>query len=77
MLADFPMVVALAALGIYLWSYGQMATEKPEVFLAGAIAFQLVASNAIFVLFQSRIIHKARARLTHTLQTKKITDSVA
>ncbi len=77
MLADLPMVVALAALGIYLWSYGQMVTEKPEVFLAGAIAFQLVASNAIFVLIQSRIIHKARARLTRTLQTKKITDSVA
>jgi hypothetical protein len=77
MLADFPMVVALCALGIYLWSYGQVATENSEVFLAGAIAFQLVASNAIFVLIQSRIIHKARTRLTHTLQTKKITDSAA
>ncbi|HLW71938.1 MAG TPA: hypothetical protein VKS22_15090 [Candidatus Binataceae bacterium] len=62
-LADTPMLLALIVLGIYLWSFGQLKSENPDVFLAGAIAFQLVASNAIFVLIQSRVIHKVRERL--------------
>jgi hypothetical protein len=61
MLADLPMVAALVILGVYLWSYSREQTS--EFFLAGAIAFQLVASNAIFVLIQSRVIHKTREKL--------------
>jgi len=64
-LADSPMVLALIVLGIYLWIYGQQTQENPDVFLAGAIVFQLVASNAIFLLIQSRVIHKVRERLAN------------
>src|SRR5262249_27233658 len=53
-IGDLP---ALVAFGI-LFMYGTLHpdTESPHVFLAGAISFQLLASNVLFVMSQAGLI---------------------
>jgi cation transport ATPase len=69
LLAGVPTVIAYAALDLYLITDGLVwhrwilhtPPENQEVFLSGAISFQLLVSNVIFVLIQKGTIHKVTA----------------
>jgi len=54
LLADIPMAVALPVLGLYLWAHRD--TEHPEAFVAGIISFQLLVSNATFVVMEFKLL---------------------
>jgi formate-dependent nitrite reductase membrane component NrfD len=63
LLAGVPMVIAYGVLDAYLVSdllvhriILHTDVEKPEGFLSGAISFQLLISNVIFVLIQKGVI---------------------
>ena len=61
LLADGPESFALALLGIYLFlHWGHVSTL--EAFLSGAISFQLLASNVIFVLIQAGVVRNMLGR---------------
>ena len=62
-LTGVPMVIAYIALDAYLCSdvvlhqeFLHTDIESPEVFFSGAISFQLLASNVIFVLIQKGLL---------------------
>lgn len=63
LLAGVPMVIAYVVLNVYLVSdillhrvFLHNDIEDPEVFFSGAISFQLLASNVIFVIIQKGMI---------------------
>lgn len=69
LLAGVPMVIAYLVLDAYVvgdWLVHivllHTEVENPEVFFSGAISFQLLVSNVIFVLIQKGVISKKSAR---------------
>jgi uncharacterized membrane protein len=62
LLADLPMVPALAVLVFYQADFakiGSKYSDRVEVFLSGAISFQLLASTLIFACIQAGVFHQA------------------
>jgi hypothetical protein len=61
LLADLPMVPALAVLFCYQQSRsGEF--DKVDIFLSGAISFQLIASTLIFACIQAGVFNKVFGR---------------
>src|SRR5258708_1250189 len=62
--ADAPMVIALLFLLIFRWQHshldvpGTQHGKEMEAFLGGAISFQLIVSNIIFVVIQLGLFRK-------------------
>jgi hypothetical protein len=52
--ADIPMLVAFTVLLLYLWVHGD--AEEREVFVSGVVAFQLLFSNAVFVVTEFALL---------------------
>lgn len=64
LLADLPMVPAFAVLVFYQGYFAHIVQDKDvvknlEVFLSGAISFQLLASTLIFACIQAGVFHHA------------------
>ncbi len=60
LMADFPVVVGTSILLCYVWRHGHHeGFQDMEAFTGGAISFQLIASNVIFVVSQGGFIRRA------------------
>lgn len=62
LLADLPMVPALAVLCYYQHVRGMGDVEKLDIFLSGAISFQLIASTLIFACIQAGVFNQVLGR---------------
>jgi hypothetical protein len=64
LIADIPVVGGLGILWIFLMCHANHETDQSmEYFVAGAITFQLVASNLLFVLSQGGFVRRPYRRV--------------
>lgn len=57
--ADVPMIVGLATLLIFqIYHKGRETDNEMQTFLAGAISFQLIVSNVVFILCQFGVLRR-------------------
>ena len=56
--ADAPMIAGLATLLIFQIYHKQYGAGEMQTFLAGAISFQLIVSNVVFILCQFGVLRK-------------------